>query len=58
MSLTPDAFLPAYRAAAAEREGLGVPPLALDAEQTMIYCGNMGGSSRYKFQCNTAHTTI
>ena len=34
MSLTPDAFLPAYRAAAAEREGLGVPPLALDAEQT------------------------
>ena len=34
MSLTPDAFLQAYRAAAAEREGLGVPPLALDAEQT------------------------
>ncbi|QNJ10135.1 aconitate hydratase 2 / 2-methylisocitrate dehydratase [Synechococcus sp. Minos11] len=34
MSLIPDAFLPAYRAAAAEREGLGVPPLALDAEQT------------------------
>ena len=34
MSLTPDAFLPAYRAATAEREGLGVPPLALDAEQT------------------------
>jgi len=34
MSLTPEAFLPAYRTAAAEREGLGVPPLALDAEQT------------------------
>ena len=30
----PSAFLPAYRAAAAEREALGVPPLPLDAPQT------------------------
>ena len=30
----PSAFLPAYRAAAAEREALGVPPLPLDATQT------------------------
>ena len=30
----PSAFLPAYRATAAEREALGVPPLPLDATQT------------------------
>jgi len=29
----PSAFLPAYRAAAAEREALGIPPLPLDAPQ-------------------------
>ncbi|MEB3176604.1 MAG: bifunctional aconitate hydratase 2/2-methylisocitrate dehydratase, partial [Synechococcus sp.] len=29
----PSSFLPRYRAAAAEREALGVPPLPLDAEQ-------------------------
>ena len=29
----PSSFLPAYRAAAAEREALGIPPLPLDAPQ-------------------------
>ena len=47
MSLTPDAFLPAYRAAAAEREGLGVPPLALDAEQTKALTELLENASRW-----------